>query len=208
MTFLFTEDDVVELRRLGWFETAVPHPKFNERMTEDEWLLSKLNNLDEKYVSCQDRVDEVNFLKQARQTATDFHRLRKALDTFNNNNYDQVVLDAYLDDLPKAKDLIAKLCDRAKEYSKALKGKHEPKEDAGKNAAKQVIELWSATSGEPPTRGKGARYNDGNKVHPAGKCFHYVLDKLTQAHEGSINENQLRELLKQARKKHNAKSGI
>jgi len=206
MTFLFTEDDVVELRRLGWFETAVFCPKFNQKIIEDEWLLSKLNELDEEYISRQARVGHTSYLKQIQQSATSFDPLRKALGKFND--YDPIVLNVYEPDLSLAKDVIKRLCDRAEEYGKNMKGKHEPREDAGKNAAKQLIELWSATSGEPPTRGKGARYNGGNKVHPAGKCFNYVLDKLTQAHEGSINENQLKELLKQARKKHNAKSGI
>jgi len=208
MTDLFTEADVAKLRALGWFETATAHPTFNQTMTEDEWLLSKLNELDEEYISRQARVGHTSYLKQIRQSATDFNRLEKALDTFNDNDYDQEVLDAYEDDLSKAKDLIAKLCDLSKKYSKKLQGKHEPKEDAGKNAARQVIELWSATSGEPPTRGKGARYNDGKKVYPPGKCFEYILDKLTQAHGGSINESGLKELIKQARKRHNAKSGI
>jgi hypothetical protein len=208
MTFLFTEDDVVELRRLGWFEDAVSRPKFNQKMTEDEWLLSQLNNLAEEYVSCQARVGELNFYKQMKTTATDFHRLRKALDKFQDSAYDPLVLLPFKPNLSIAVDAISKLCGQSEEYSKRLKGMHDPKEDAAIDAAKQVIELWVVTSGKPPTRGKGARYNEGRKVYPAGKCFEYVLGQLTRAYGESIKENKLSDLLKQASKKHKAKSGI
>ena len=212
MPDLFTEADVAELRRLGWFEAVVNCPKFNQKMTEDEWLLSQLNGLAEEYVSCQDRVGKLNFGKQIKTTSTDFHRLRKALEKFEGSAYDPTVLSLFEPNLSIAVDAISKLCDLSEEYSKQLKGRHDPKEDAAINAAKKAIELWVVTSGKPPTRGQGARYNKGKKAFPAGKCFEYVLGQLTRAYGESINENKLSDLLKQASKKHKAedkaKSGI
>ncbi len=203
MTDLFTEDDVEELRRLGWFETAVACHKFNQKMTEDEWLLAQLNSLAEEYVSCQARVGELSFLKQMETAATDFNRLRKALDKFRDSAHDPIVLFTFKPNLSIAVDAISKLCVLSEQYNEQLKLTPDPKENATIDAAKQVIELWVVTSGEPPTRGKGARYNDGRKVYPAGKCFEYVLGKLTRAYGGFIKESKLSDLLKHARNKYN-----
>jgi len=208
MASLFTEEDVVYLRNHGWFENATASLDFNQAITENEWLLSQLENLDEEYVSCQARVDDTKYRKEIRQSATDFKRLGKALARFNDKDYNDFVLTFYEPDLVVAKDSIARLCARAETFGQKFKGRHEPKDNAAKDAAKKVIELWTLTSGEPPTQGQGGRNNDGKKVYPAGKCFKYVLNKLTESYGESINEKGFKELLRQARTQHNSKSGI
>ena len=206
MTQLFTEKDVMHLRRLGWPHRSVTNPKFNGVATADEELLSALENLDEEYAASQGSDDSFRGVEETRQSAKHFKGLNKALAKFDD--YDDLVLDLYEPDLSLARSAIERMMARAEEFAKILKGKHESKSNGPKDVDKQMIELWALSSGEPPTRGKGTRKNDGHKIYPAGKCFKYLLDKLTEFYGGSISEEGFQNLLKEGRTKYNSKSGI
>lgn len=206
MASLFTEEDVMHLRHLGWPYPSVTNPKFNRVTTADEELLLALENLNEEYAVSQGSDDSFRFMEEIRQSAKHFKGLNKALAKFDD--YGDLILDLYEPDLSLARNSIERMMARAEEFAKTLKGKHESKSTGAKNVARQVIELWALSSGEPPTRGKGARKNDGHKIYPAGKCFKYLLDKLTEFYGGSISEEGFQNLLKEGRTKYNSKSGI
>ena len=206
MTELFTEKDVAYLRKLGWPHNITANSKFNGVITEDEWLHTELKQLDEEYADSQKNVDSLSFYKEVRQSVKDIKRLSKIFTQWAASN--GTMLAIYEPGFSAARDAIERMGARGEVYVQVIKGKHNSKVNAPEDAAKQVIELWALSSGEPPTRGKGGRENGVNKVYPAGKCFKYVLDKLTEAYGGSINEKGFQNLLKQARTKHNSKSGI
>ncbi len=205
MTDLFIEDDVVHLRNLGWFETKTLSLNFTQESQDNEALLLALNGISEEYDNSVNLAAERGMYKQIRDASTRLDSLKKALDNFNSCNFDSTALAVYGRDLVIATESMERLCRHVIDVKQVLKGKHDTKVEPAKDAAKHLIDLWASTSGEPPTQGKGARYAEGRKIYPAGKCFTFVLDKLTETYGGSIKETQLMGLLKIARKNHKEK---
>jgi hypothetical protein len=195
MTYLFTEDDVEELRRLGW-------PKRVDKRTEsglddpDDELFSDLDDLVEAYRFQSGRIGTEGMAEDIRQADKDAKKLAKAFAKFSNRHECVIGIFTTNGHLQEAGHAIDKLCTTAASLASHLKGKHDPEVNAPKSAAKSLIKLWARDNGEPPTVTQGTGH------WPAGKCFSYVLGKLTDAYGGELGDAALGKLLKSSRKKY------
>lgn len=196
MPGLFTEEDVVELRRLGW--PVIAPTKFGLELEEqDEELLSALFDVELGYMAERRSIGTEGMAQDIRQSIKDAKKLASAFDKFANRH--ECVLPIYAQyGLYEAGSAIEKMCSLAVSLEPHIKGKHDPEVNASKSAAKELIELWARCSGAPPTATQGTGY------WAAGNCFRYVLEKLTKAYGGELGDGALEKLLKAARANHNS----
>jgi len=197
ITLYCAEQNMVDLRELGWSRIDAMKTKAY-LAAEDDGLLDDLYMMERMYIYERGKVETVGMVKDIRQSAKDAEKLNKAFRTFANRH--DLVIPIYDKggDLAIVGDAINRMHALASSISMHSKRKHDPEINAPKSAVKELNRLWARDNGEPPTIEQGA----GNL--PAGLCFSYVLDKLTEAHGGKLGNAALREVLKQSRKEYRA----
>jgi hypothetical protein len=205
MTDLFTEDDVAELRRLGWFNNRREVEKLGDRFLDDDQLLMDLIHIDEYHQNMIKEYGNVGagkytgLMQDVRAGAKDAVKLMRAFDSFSDRH--DVVISLYDGDgeLSTLRTAITKMTDTTELLKSRVGSRHDPSWNPLKRSANQLIDLWTAVAGSPP------KFAYANRRYTSGKCLFYVLDKLCATYGGELTDKTLAELCRKATTKYNQK---
>ena len=203
MTSLFTTADVSKLRALGWPRLKANPESLGDAPVADWRLLDALNEVAKVHKLFRQAhgddglVEPKGFMNDVRDASDDAIALSKAFDKFAGRHETVRAIFDHDGELTELSENIKAITKKAAENASRVGSRHDPKINSLGYAAKNLIDLWWGNAGGPPTPTQGTR------AYPAGKCIHYVLDKLKQDSGGSLGVKALERLYKNARAKHN-----
>jgi len=203
MTDLFTEEDVAELRRLGWPRPIGQYERLGDVPQDDDQFLMDLAPIDGRYQYLYKKYGSLGageyagFMVDIRDGAKDGVRLQKAFDSFADRH--ETVISFYDEDgeLSELRNAITKMLAISADLKARVGSRHDPKLNPLKNTANHLIDLWVYDTGTPPKAAYATR------KYAAGKCMFYVLDKLRGTYGGEFTDKTLAELCRKATTKSN-----